>query len=207
MNDNIVLTIGRQNGSGGRQIGEALAIKLGFSFYDKELIHEASKQSGLNKEFFEHIDEKASYSLFGGFFGTHSPMMEDVYSGYYLSNESLFTIQSNAIRSLADQKSCVFVGRCADYVLKDYPQCLNIFICGDIEDRIKRISDNYQIPLQKAKETIEKMDKKRAGYYNYFSNKVWGAASSYHLCINSSYLGIEGSVNLIHQMIKEKFGC
>ncbi|NLF42093.1 MAG: cytidylate kinase-like family protein, partial [Bacteroidales bacterium] len=161
MNDNIVLTIGRQNGSGGRQIGEALAIKLGFSFYDKELIHEASKQSGLNKEFFEHIDEKASYSLFGGIFGTHSPMMEDVYSGYYLSNESLFTIQSNAIRNLAEQKSCVFVGRCADYVLKDYPKCLNVFISGDIEDRIKRISDHYQIPLQKAKETIEKMDKKR----------------------------------------------
>jgi len=207
MNDNIVLTIGRQNGSGGRQIGEALAMKLGFSFYDKELIHEASKQSGLNKEFFEHIDEKASYSLFGGFFGAHSPMMEDVYSGYYLSNESLFTIQSNAIRNLAVQKSCVFVGRCADYVLKDYPRCLNIFICGDIEDRTKRISDHYQVPLQKAKETIEKMDKKRAGYYNYFSNKAWGAASSYHLCINSSFLGIEGSVNLIHQMIKEKFGC
>ncbi|MBN2763437.1 MAG: cytidylate kinase-like family protein, partial [Bacteroidales bacterium] len=104
------------------------------------------------------------------------------------------------------KESCVFVGRCADYVLKDHPHCLNIFISADLNDRIRRIAEIQKVPEKKAADIIEKTDKKRAGYYNYFSNKDWGTAESYHLCINSSVLGIEDTAGFIYRFVKEKFG-
>jgi cytidylate kinase len=200
MDGKFIITIGRQLGSGGRQIGEKLAAQLGISFYDKELIQIASQESGLGKEFFERADEKKSHSLFAGLSG-----IDENYSNNYLSNETLFQIQSDVIRELAEQKSAVFIGRCADYVLKDHPRCLNMFISADINDRIKRIADIQQVPEKKAEAIIEKMDKKRAAYYNYYSNKVWGVADSYHLCINSSVLGIDETVTFILQFVKQKF--
>lgn len=206
MNPNYIINIGRQLGSGGRQIGEILASRLGISFYDKELIQIASQESGLGKEFFEKFDEKNSHSIFGGLFGLRGTITEELYTNSYLNNETLFRIQSDVIRKLAEEKPCIFVGRCADYVLKDNPRCLNIFITANMEDRIKRIAEKENMPANKAKDLIEKTDKKRAGYYNYYSNKVWGAADSYHLCINSSLLGIDETVNYIIQLIEKKFG-
>jgi cytidylate kinase len=206
MDEKYIITIGRQLGSGGRQIGEKLAARLGISFYDKELIQIASQESGLGKELFEQADEKTSRSIFTGILGMDSPPGAGIYTGSYLSNEMLFKIQSDVIRELAEKQSCVFVGRCADYVLKDHPRCLNIFVSADIADRIKRIAGIQQVPEKKARDIIEKTDKKRSGYYNYFSNKVWGAAESYHLCINSSVLGIEETVSFIHRFAREKFG-
>lgn len=206
MDEKFIVTIGRQLGSGGRQIGEKLASQLGISFYDKELIRIASQESGLGKEFFEQVDEKTSHSLFSGIIGMYGSLESENYSSNYLSNETLFKIQSDVIRELAEQKSAVFVGRCADYVLKDHPRGLNVFISADVNDRIKRISEIQQVPEKKAKDIIEKMDRKRAEYYNYYSNKVWGTAGSYHLCINSSVLGIEETVIFIHQFVKQKFG-
>lgn len=206
MDENYILTIGRQLGSGGRQIGEQLASRLGIAFYDKELIQIASQESGLGKEFFEQADEKKSHSLFGGQFPLLGSWTEEYYSTNYLSNEALFQIQSDVIRKLAEKQSALFVGRCADYVLKDHPRCLNIFISADIEDRIHRIASLQQIPEKKALDMIEKTDKKRAGYYNYYSNKLWGNAASYDLCVNSSFWGIDQTIKFIHQLVKQKFG-
>ena len=206
MKKDYVITIGRQLGSGGRLIGEKLAAQLGISFYDKELIQIASQESGLSKELFEQADEKKSYSVFGGLFGLRGTIAEEHFSTYYLNNETLFKIQSDVIRKLSEKGSCLFVGRCADYVLGDNPRCLNIFICADMNDRIMRIAELQKMTAEKARDYIEKADKKRAGYYNYFSNKEWGAAGTYHLCVNSSVLGLNETVSLIQQFAVKRFG-
>lgn len=206
MDEKYFINIGRQLGSGGREIGEKLAGQLGISFYDKELIQIASQESGLGKEFFEQVDEKARHSIFGGLLDLRGFWADEIYSDYYLSNETLFKIQSDVIRELAEQKSSLFIGRCADYVLKENPRCLNVFISADLNDRVKRVAEIQQIPENRAKDFIEKMDKKRAGYYNYYSNKVWGAAESYHLCVNSSVLGIDDTVTFIRQFAEKRFG-
>ncbi len=206
MKNDYVITIGRQLGSGGRLIGEKLAVQLGISFYDKELIQIASQESGLGKEYFEQADEKKSYSFFGGLFGLKGTMADLPFSTYYLNNETLFKIQSDVIRKLAEKGSCLFVGRCADYVLGENPRCLNIFICADINDRVMRIAELQKMTAEKARDFVEKADKRRAGYYNYFSNKEWGAADTYHLCVNSSVLGINETVSLIQQFAVKRFG-
>lgn len=208
MKEKYVITIGRQLGSGGHLIGEELSRQLGIPLYDKELIELASRESGLSKEFFEKMDEKKTHSIFGGFFGLRNSTVDEIYlNESYLCNETLFKIQSDVIRNLAEKQSCIFIGRCADYVLKDHPRVVNIFITADIEDRIKRVSEVYQLaPRDKALAYIKKMDKKRAGYYNYYTDKKWGAAESYHLCMNSSVLGIEKTVAYVRRFAEEKLG-
>jgi len=205
MVENFFICIGRQLGSGGRQIGEKLSGELDISFYDKELIEIASKQSGLGREFFEEADEKARHSLLGGLFGWRSSF-DEIYINDYLRYETLFKIQSDVIRQLADRGSCIFVGRCADYVLRENPHCLNIFICADLKDRVKRVAGLHKLSEEKACDLIKKTDKKRADYYNYYSNKVWGAAESYHLCVNSSVLGIDGTAAFIRRFAVQKLG-
>jgi len=204
MNETFIINIGRQLGSGGRQIGEKLSTEFGIGFYDKELIKLASKESGLGKEFFEKADEKSSYSFLSGLLGLRTNVNNEVYINNYLTNETFFKIQSDVIRDLAQKESCVFVGRCADYILRNHPRCINVFITADTEDRIKRVAQTYQLSLDKAQELIAKTDKKRSEYYNFYSNKVWGEAKSYHLCINSSVLGIDETVDFICQFIKQR---
>ena len=205
MNANHVITIGRQLGSGGREIGQKLSELLRFSFYDKELICIASRESGLNEKYFEKADEKKRFSLFGGISGfrgldaTHT-------MNYYLTDETLFKIQSDVIRKLAAQKSCIFVGRCADYVLKDNPGILSLFITANIDDRIKRVAALQNLPENKARTHIERTDRERARYYNYFSGRDWGAAEHYHLCINSYVLGIDETVEVIGRLAQKRFG-
>lgn len=205
MTGNFTITIGRQLGSGGREIGQKIATSLHISVYDKELLQIASRESGLGKEFFEEMDEKKSHSLIGGLLNMNSPFSDEFYLNYYLSNETLFKIQSDVIRNLAQKESCLFLGRCADYVLKDYPRCLNIFISADLEDRIRRTAALHQVSEAKARETVIKTDKKRAEYYRFYSNKTWGAAESYHLCINSSVLGIDPTVEFILEFARRRF--
>jgi len=204
MNETFIINIGRQLGSGGRQIGEMLSAEFGIGFYDKELIKLASKESGLGKEFFEKADEKSSYSFLSGLLGLRTNVNNEAYTNNYLTNETFFKIQSDVIRELAQKESCVFVGRCADYILRNHPRCINVFITADTEDRIKRVAQTYQLSLDKAQELIAKTDKKRSEYYNFYSNKVWGEAKSYHLCINSSVLGIDETVDFICQFIKQR---
>ena len=176
MNNHYIINLGRQLGSGGKEIGEKLAKDLGIAFYDKELINLASKESGLCKEFFEKADEKASQSILGGLFGTRFPFITEGAYPYnsYLSNDSLFKIQSDVIRHLAEQKSCLFVGRCADYILRDFPRCANIFVSASPEARIERLMKLHNISAEKAEELMEKADKKRSSYYNYYSYKGSG---------------------------------
>ena len=206
MNEHYVINLGRQLGSGGKEIGEKLSKELNISFYDKELINLASKESGLCKEFFEDADEKASKSLFGGLFGTRFPFISEGAYPYnsYLSNDALFKIQSDVIRHLAETKSCLFVGRCADYILRDHPRCVNIFISASQEARIERLRRIHSISQEEAEDLIDKIDRKRSSYYNYYSYKTWGAAATYHLCIDSSVLGIEGTVSFIKEFVKRK---
>lgn len=206
MTGNFAITIGRQLGSGGREIGKKIAEELGIAFYDKELLQIASRESGLGKEFFEEMDEKKSHSIFGGLLNLQNTFSDEFYTNYYLSNETLFKIQSDVIRNLAERESCLFLGRCADYVLKDSPRCLNIFISADPEERIRRTATLRQVSETKAREIIIKTDKKRAEYYRFYSNKTWGAAESYHLCINSSVLGIEETAAFLLRFIRQNFG-
>ncbi len=201
---NLIITIGREPGSGGKLIAEELSKLTGFPIYDKELINEASKESGLSEEFIEKMDEKVSHSTLGGLFGLRNSLMDEVFSSNYLSNESLFNIQSNVIKKIASKKPAIFVGRCADYVLKNNANVFNVFITAPKKERIKRLSKRNEISEQKAKELIDKMDKKRKSYYNYYSNKHWGHANSYHLSIDSSKIGIKESAELIYGIIKEK---
>jgi cytidylate kinase len=201
---NYIITIGRQLGSGGKIIGERIATRFGISCYDKELINMASQHSGLDAGIFEKADEKSNFSILGSYFGFRSDFMTGG-SANYLCNETLFKIQSDVIRSLAEKESCIFVGRCADYILRDHKKCIKIFITANLKDRIKRLCESNAVSEKEAKTMIEQTDKKRAAYYSYYSNKVWGAAASYDICINSSIMGIENTVELIEKVVKEKF--
>ena len=193
-----IITIGRQLGSGGRTIGKRLAERLGIAYYDRELINLASKESGICGEFFEKADEKTSGGLLKAFamgFSMNSAIFQN---NDYLSNESLFQIQSDVIRKVAAEGSCVLVGRCADYILRDESNCLNVFVTARMEDRIKRVLEyNNELKENEVEEFINKADKSSSAYYNYYTDKVWGAAASYDLCVNSSYYGIEATVDYI----------
>ena len=203
MDANFTLTIGRQLGSGGKKIGEILSEKLGIPCYDKELIQIASQESGLGKEFFEQMDEKSRHRFFSNLFGFRAGIVGNITSNY-LQNETLFKIQSDVIHSLAEKESCIFVGRCADYILRDQPNCLTVFINANPNDRIQRISRDMKISEKEALNIINEVDRKRAGYYNYYSNKTWGMSTSYHLCINSSILGIEETAEVILAFIQRR---
>ncbi len=207
MDSNYVINIGRQLGSGGRVIGEKLADKLQISFYDKELINLASAESGFCKDLFEQADEKASQPFLGGLLGMRFPFLTESLTAYNncLSNDSLFKVQSDVIRKLAAEKSCLFVGRCADYILREHPRHINIFISASLPDRIVRVCHNHGISEEEARELIGKTDKKRSEYYNYYSYKTWGAASTYHLCIDSSLLGLDATVDFIENFVRMKF--
>ena len=193
MDNKFIVNIGRQLGSGGREIGEKLAARLGIDFYDKELINLASEESGLCREFFEKADEKASQGIIGGLFGMRFPFISDgaMPAANCLSNDALFKVQSDVIRKLASEKSCLFVGRCADYILRDNP-------------RIARLCRLHSISESAAEEKMNKADKRRAEYYNYYSYKTWGAAATYHLCVDSSVLGIDETVGYIEEFVRKK---
>jgi cytidylate kinase len=200
--DAFIITIGRQLGSGGKIIGGLLSGSFNISCYDKELRQLASRESGLGREFFEKADEKDTFSIFGSFFSARSGFMGDnTYN--YLCNETLFKIQSDVIRDLAAKESCIFVGRCADYILRDHPRGVHIFVHADEKDRIRRIASSNSITEKEAKILIEQTDKKRSGYYNYYSNKIWGMSTSYSICINSSVLGIEGTAAFLEGFVRE----
>ena len=199
-----IITIGRQFGSGGKEIGERLAKELGIPFYDRELLTRAAKESGFCEEMIQTHDERPTNSFLYNLvmdtysFGYNSAAMVDM-----PISQKVFLAQFDAIRKIADEGPCVIVGRCADYALSEYDNCLNIFIHGNQKCKIERIMRKYELNDQKAKEMMIKKDKQRQSYYNYYSSKKWGRADSYDLTVNSSVLGIEGSVKLIKQFIAD----
>ena len=207
MSPHFVVNIGRQLGSGGHEIGEKLADRLGIGFYDKELIALASEASGLSQEFFERADERASQSLVSGLLGMRFPFISESTMGLNncLSGDSLFKVQSDVIRRLASEGSCLFVGRCADYILRDSDRIINIFISASTQARQERLCRTLNLSPEEAMEKMEKADKKRSDYYNYYSNRTWGMASTYHLCIDSSLLGVERTVDFLEQIVRERF--
>ena len=198
MTSNLIITIGRQSGSGGKEIGQKVAEKLGVKCYDKELLALAAKESGLCEELFQSHDEKPTKSFL------YSLVMDSYSFGYTSSgymdmpiNHKIFLAQFEAIKALADREPCVIVGRCADYALEDYPNRVSIFVTGDDKAKIKRLAERNNVTEAKAKEIMMKTDKERSSYYNSYSSKKWGDVRSYDLCVNSSVLGIEGTVDLI----------
>lgn len=192
-----IITLGRQYCSGGRMIGKRVADFLGIPFYDKELIRMASEESGIGDEFFEKVDEKVSRTLLSAIATGYLVSSSIFPLNDYLSNESLFKIQSEVIKKIASAEPCLIVGRCADYILRDIP-LLRIFITASFEDRIERVMERHCTNNPKeAREILEKMDKKRGDYYNYYTDKKWGDASAYDLCINSSLCGADGVVKAI----------
>ncbi|WP_312443481.1 cytidylate kinase-like family protein [Lacrimispora sp.] len=205
MSGNLVIAIGRQCGSSGKIIGQKLAEELGIKCYDKELLALAAKNSGLCEELFKTHDEKPTNSfLYSLVMDTYS--MGFTNSGYMDMpiNHKIFLAQFDTIKQLADEESCIIVGRCADYALEDYPNLVSVFISADEEDKIKSLKELYHVDATKAKDIMVKTDKKRSSYYNYYSNKKWGDVRSYDLCINRSSIGVDGTVKLIHNFVDAK---
>lgn len=202
---NLVITIGRECGSAGRLIGQKLAADLGVKCYDKELLTLAAKNSGLCEELFKTHDEKPTSSFL------YSLVMDTYSLGYNTSaymdmpiNHKIFLAQFDTIKKLAEEESCVIVGRCADYALADYPNTVSVFICGDEEDKIRHLMERHNVDEAKAKDIMIKTDKRRASYYNYYSIKRWGSCKSYDMCISSSAVGYDGAVDIIKEFAKKK---
>lgn len=194
-----IYTIGREFGSGGKQIGEKIAERLGIPLYDKELLQKAAKDSGFCEEIFENHDEKPTNSFL------YSLVMDTYSAGNYSAapfldmplNHKVFLAQFDSIKKIAEEGSCVIVGRCADYALAGNPDVVNVFIRADLEDRVKWISKRLDITESKAKDMAAKKDKQRSSYYNYYTSKKWGDSRSYDLCLNTSKLSLDECVELI----------
>ena len=200
MGDKTIYTIGRQFGSGGRQIGKALSERLGIPYYDKELLSLAAKDSGFSEALFQNADEKPSSSLLYSLVMGNYPMSSGALGFNEMPlNDQLFLIQSNTIRKVSSQGSCIIIGRCADYVLKGNKDLISIFIHAPLEARVKRAVECYGIDPAKAEDICLKNDKSRANFYNYYSDQKWGMCRTYSLSIDSSLLGIDGSVDQIIQ--------
>lgn len=199
----IIITIGRQFGSGGRYVGRLLAEKLDIPFYDKELLSEAAKQSGICEEIMEEHDERPTRSLL---FSLVTGMQHHVGTGnFYMDmplNHRIFLAQFDAIRKLAEDGSCVIVGRCADYVLRDDPDTVSIFVKADMPSKIARAVKYYGVEEDKAEERIRKADKQRASYYNYYATATWGDVENYDLVVDTGVLGVEGAVELIAKFLE-----
>jgi len=193
MKKKIIITIGRQFGSGGLAVAKELGRKLGIPVYDNELITKAAQDSGFSAELFVRNDEKKSLFSFSRLF---------VESESYMSENGLFQMQCETIRRIAEQGSAIIVGRCSDYVLRDMECTLDVFLTAPMENRIARVMERAGIDMDKATEIIEKRDRSRADYYNYYTFGNWGVASTYDLCVDSSLLGIEGTADFIIDFAK-----
>ena len=193
MKKDIIITIGRQFGSGGKCVAEVLGRKLGIPVYDQELIMKAAQESGFSAEFFEQSDEKRRFFSLSSIFATaYSSETEN-----YMSDKGLFRIQCETIRNIAGQGSAVIVGRCSDYVLRDMKNKLDVFLTSPLEKRAARVAERQGIDYAKAMETVEREDRNREEYYNFYTFGNWGVASNYDLCIDSDKLGDEGTADMI----------
>lgn len=204
MTNNLLITIGRQYGSGGREIGEKLAAKLGIAFYNNELITMAANKSGMAHNIVGEADEKATNSLLytlamgSSFFNGNAGIAFDM-----PINDKLFVTQSDIIKSLADEAPAVFIGRCADYVLRDFPNLVKLFIHAPLDFRAQHVSERHEVTIDKAKDIIVKTDKRRSNYYNYYTGQKWGRLENFDIAVNSAKLGIDGTVDLLASYIED----
>lgn len=201
----IIINVGRQLGSGGHDIGRMLALDFGAKYYDRELLNLAAKESGLSEQVFERNDERKSF--LHTFLHLPNALSGESYTRQSFTQDSVFQFQSDAIRKAADEGACVFVGRCADYVLREYNNVVNIFITASMDFRVQQVmaKQNFTSPLE-ARRFIEQRESRRADYYNYYTGKKWGHAASYDLCIDSSILGLVDTEKFIAQFIRKRFG-
>jgi len=205
MEKRIIINIGRQLGSGGHDIGRMLAQDFHAQYYDREILNIAAKESGFSEEFFEKNDERKGFlRSFLHLPFSNSSAGDSFYQNNF-SQEGLFKFQSDAIRKEAEKGSCVFVGRCADYVLRDFPNTVNIFITAPVQFRIDNIAKKLGVSSEEARKIIEQGEKHRAEYYNYYTGKRWGDAKSYDLCIDASILGLEQTEKFIAEFIRKRF--
>lgn len=204
MTNNLIITIGRQYGSGGREIGEKLAQKLGIAFYNNELITMAANKSGMAHNVVGEADEKATNSLLytlamgSSFFNGNAGIAFDM-----PLNDKLFVTQSDIIKNLAEKSPAVFIGRCADYVLKDCPNLLKLFIHAPLDFRAVHVSERHDVSVDKAKDIIVKTDKRRSNYYSYYTGQKWGRLENFDIAVDSSRLGIDGTVCLLADFVEE----
>ncbi|MBE6604419.1 MAG: cytidylate kinase-like family protein [Ruminococcaceae bacterium] len=198
----LAITIGRQYGSGGREIGVRLGELLGFRVYDKELLFMAAQKNGINPDALRRVDEKATNSLLYTLaVGT------TLYGSYSIGvdvpiNDQLFITQTEIIKKAAEEENCIFIGRCADYVLRNHPNRISVFVYADKEERIARIMKEYTVSRDEAASMIAKTDKRRMNYYNFYTGRKWGKLDNYHLCIDSALLGVEGAAQMIAAVVK-----
>jgi len=188
----IIINIGRQFGSGGRQVALALGKKLGLKVYDNELITEAAEKSGFSKDLLSKSDENRNLFSFSNFLTSGKFGVAESYT----SDNEMFKIQSDVIRDIAEKGSAIFIGRCSDYILRDM-KCLDVFISAPLKERAKRVCDRLEISIEEAETLCQKKDRNRETYYNYFTFGNWGMASNYDLCIDSSVLGIDATADMI----------
>ena len=198
-----IITIGRQFGSGGKEIGIRVAKELGIPFYDKELLQEAAKKSGLCEKIFENFDERPKSLLYSIAMDSYIFALPGTGAGDSLEQQ-VYLATFDTIRHIAAQGPCVMIGRCADYALADDPNHLSLFIYAPMDVRIQRVAKRQNISPEEARKLIIKTDKRRASYYEYYSSQTWGAVGSYDFCLDSSYLGLGGTVELIQTMVAHK---
>ena len=203
-NKHIIICVGRQLGSGGHDIARMLALDFNAKYYDQELLNLAAKESGISEKFFEQNDERRG--IFRSLFHLHASHVGDnnIYNNDF-SQENLFKFQSDAILKAADEGSCVFVGRCADYILRERTDVVSVFISASKRFRIDQIMAKQHLDVPEANKYIKQRESQRASYYNYYTGKKWGSAESYDLCIDSSVLGLQATERFIADFIRKRF--
>ncbi len=206
MKDQYVITIARGYGSGGRTMGKLLSEELGIHYYDRELLRLASDKSGINEAMFEKADEKLRKSILyriarKEYKGEQIPPDSDD----FVSNDNLFNFQAKVIKGLADQESCVIVGRCADYILRDKDNVVKIFVHASLEDCVIRLEDMFSLSKSELEKKIKGIDKRRADYYKYFTGRDWNIAQNYDLCLNSQQLGYDKCIEIVKSYLAVRF--
>ena len=193
----MIISIGRQHGSGGREIARLLARELGIKCYDKEIVDEAAKHSDFSRDLINAYDEKrmSAFMLHAGGYGLNEN---------FRLNMQVVSAQFDAMREIASKGDCIFVGRCADYILRERSDLVSVFILGDMDERLKCLERRQGLDESAARKKIKEVDKDRSSFYKYYSDQVWGDAQNYDLCINSSRLGVEGTVKVIMNYIKAR---
>ena len=204
MTEKYVLTFARQFGSGGHEVAKTTAEILGIPFYDKELIAIAAKESGLSEHLFDGLDEKPTNSfLYSLVMGVQSGASTYCRYGDVTGSDNIFRIQAQVIRQIADKGPCVIVGRCADYILRDYENLVSVFAHADMEQRTARIMKRYNLKEKNAEDYINKTDKRRNSFYNFYTNRIWGSVENYNLAIDTAQVGIKNAAEIIADYVKK----
>lgn len=200
---NFVITIARGFGSGGKTIGRLLAERLDVDYYDNDLIRLASEESGINIELFGKADERVKNNLFKRYNRSYGNKLIPPDSDEFISNDNLFNYQAKIIRELAEKQNCIIIGRCGDYILKDNPNVLRLFVYADRKTCIKNVTDLYGVPPKEANERIVGLDRARSAYYKYYTGKNWDDVNNYDLCINTSKISFDKAVDIIIDYMKQ----